>query len=89
MIVEKKRDCFDFFIDCFDFFIEKACIILKYLLQYSLLKRAYKMIAELCNGSTTDSDSVCWGSNPYSAAKEKIPKNPLFSKVFRDFCTFV
>ena len=25
--------------------------------------------AELCNGSTTDSDSVCWGSNPYSAAK--------------------
>ena len=28
-----------------------------------------KEIAELCNGSTTDSDSVCWGSNPYSAAK--------------------
>ncbi len=26
--------------------------------------------AELCNGSTTDSDSVCWGSNPYSAAKK-------------------
>lgn len=25
---------------------------------------------ELCNGSTTDSDSVCWGSNPYSAAKK-------------------
>ena len=24
---------------------------------------------ELCNGSTTDSDSVCWGSNPYSPAK--------------------
>ena len=23
---------------------------------------------ELCNGSTTDSDSVCWGSNPYSTA---------------------
>ena len=23
---------------------------------------------ELCNGSTTDSDSVCWGSNPYSPA---------------------
>ena len=28
-------------------------------------------IAELCKGSTTDSDSVCWGSNPYSAAKKK------------------
>lgn len=27
--------------------------------------------AELCNGSTTDSDSVCWGSNPYSAAKRE------------------
>ena len=27
-------------------------------------------IGELCNGSTTDSDSVCWGSNPYSAAKK-------------------
>ena len=24
---------------------------------------------ELCNGSTADSDSVCWGSNPYSPAK--------------------
>ena len=29
-----------------------------------------KQIAELCNGSTADSDSVCWGSNPYSAAKK-------------------
>ena len=26
---------------------------------------------ELCNGSTTDSDSVCWGSNPYSPAKNR------------------
>ena len=26
---------------------------------------------ELCNGSTTDSDSVCWGSNPYSPANNK------------------
>ena len=25
-------------------------------------------IAELCNGSTADSDSVCEGSNPSSAA---------------------
>ena len=30
-----------------------------------------RSLAELCNGSTTDSDSVCWGSNPYSAAKNK------------------
>ena len=28
-------------------------------------------IGELCNGSTTDSDSVCWGSNPYSPARKK------------------
>lgn len=27
-----------------------------------------KDIAELCNGSTADSDSVCEGSNPSSAA---------------------
>ena len=30
--------------------------------------RAYKRIAELCNGSTYDSDSYCLGSNPSSAA---------------------
>ena len=28
-------------------------------------------LAELCKGSTADSDSVCLGSNPSSAAKEK------------------
>ena len=28
-------------------------------------------LAELCNGSTPDSDSVCEGSNPSSAAKEQ------------------
>ena len=28
-------------------------------------------LAELCSGSTADSDSVCLGSNPYSPAKEK------------------
>ena len=27
-------------------------------------------IAELCNGSTADSDSVCLGSNPSSAASK-------------------
>ncbi len=33
----------------------------------------------MCNGSTTDSDSVCWGSNPYSAAKIK---NAIHRMVF-------
>ena len=33
-------------------------------------------IGEWCNGSTTDSDSVCWGSNPYPAAT----KNTTFVK---------
>ena len=28
-------------------------------------------IGEWCNGNTADSDSVFWGSNPYSPAKEK------------------
>ena len=28
--------------------------------------------AELCNGSTADSDSVCEGSNPSSAAKKQV-----------------
>ena len=29
------------------------------------------IIAELCKGSTNDSDSFCSGSNPDSAAKEE------------------
>ena len=33
-------------------------------------------IAELCKGSTADSDSVCLGSNPSSAAKNKRPLKP-------------
>ena len=37
-----------------------------------LLKNNQLNIGELCNGSTTDSDSVCWGSNPYSPAKKKV-----------------
>ncbi len=31
-------------------------------------------IAELCNGSTADSDSVCEGSNPSSAASGESPQ---------------
>ena len=38
--------------------------------------------AVLCNGSTTDSDSVCWGSNPYSAAKYE---NPLQILIYQGF----
>ena len=30
-----------------------------------------KNVAELCNGSTYDSDSYCLGSNPSSAAKKE------------------
>ena len=33
---------------------------------------------ELCNGSTADSDSVCWGSNPYSPARTKHRKRRCF-----------
>ena len=40
-------------------------------------KRAHQYLAELCSGSTADSDSVCLGSNPSSAAKRR--KTPLRS----------
>ena len=39
------------------------------LLVYTLIRQLN--IAELCKGSTTDSDSVCLGSNPSSAARKK------------------
>ena len=32
-------------------------------------------IAELCKGSTADSDSVCLGSNPSSAAKKRTKQS--------------
>ena len=36
-------------------------------------------IAVLCNGSTADSDSVCRGSNPFTAAKKKqVPTGTCF-----------
>ena len=37
--------------------------------------------AELCNGSTADSDSVCLGSNPSSAANIK-PRNPMITRLY-------
>ena len=41
-----------------------------------------KRIAGWCNGSTYDSDSYCWGSNPYSAATEKADKHLSLSAFF-------
>ena len=41
---------------------------------------------ELCNGSTTDSDSVCWGSNPYSPAK--APKPVVFGALLFNYSLF-
>ena len=42
----------------------------KYMLKYiSIYGIFFKDFAELCNGSTIDSGSVCEGSNPSSAAK--------------------
>ena len=48
-------------------------------------------IGELCNGSTTDSDSVCWGSNPYSPAIKRLRKrySPEKSLIFKDFFAFI
>ena len=40
-----------------------------------------KDIAELCNGSTADSDSVCEGSNPSSAASRE-PRHATRSGLF-------
>ena len=44
-------------------------------------------IARLCKGSTTDSDSVCLGSNPSPAARKKTffdKEKCLFSAKFAD-----
>ena len=37
-----------------------------------VFRRGHSQIAELCKGSTADSDSVCEGSNPSSAAKKPV-----------------
>ena len=62
----------------------------KYLTNPFCYARIYKhqtrvqYLAELCKGSTADSDSVCLGSNPSSAAKKKADceSNLLFSVIF-------
>ena len=42
-------------------------------------------IGELCNGSTADSDSACWGSNPYSPAKKLYFNSTAFLLSFVAF----
>ena len=44
-----------------------------------------RSIAELCNGSTYDSDSYCLGSNPSSAAKQQRFANVKVA----DLCLFL
>ena len=46
--------------------------------------RAQSKIAGLCKGSTTDSDSVCEGSNPSPAAKAKTAET-VATQQFRRF----
>jgi hypothetical protein len=41
------------------------------IVSFLLAKTADHFIAGLCNGSTTDSGSVCLGSNPSPAANKK------------------
>ena len=51
------------------------------MLKYTSAKK--KCIAELCKGSTADSDSVCLGSNPRSAARKKqIAKAICFFQLY-------
>ena len=43
-----------------------------------------RQIAGLCNGSTPDSDSVCEGSNPSPAAKNRLSiGQPVFTFIFQ------
>ena len=37
-----------------------------------VFREGHRQIAELCKGSTADSDSVCEGSNPSPAAKKPL-----------------
>ena len=60
-------------------------VLTKQFLCAKIIKRTkidlnFPYLAELCKGSTADSDSVCLGSNPSSAAIGKgTPKGVLFS----------
>ena len=54
----------------------------------SILNDIDSNVAQWCNGSTTDSGSVCWGSNPYWAAifiLSEFHKSYIFITAFRFF----
>ena len=75
------------------FFPEKAkiksCIISRFFVKIYLTKQIHSAIityvaesdkpniGDLCNGSTTDSDSVCEGSNPSSPARKNLIANAM------------
>ena len=49
--------------------------------EQAALRGSLDTVAELCNGSTYDSDSYCLGSNPSSAAtSEETPQSKSHSK---------
>ena len=53
---------------------------------------SHHFFAELCNGSTADSDSVCLGSNPSSAAKKEktfVTDKGFFFSTKSDFVALV
>ena len=48
----------------------------------NVVQMVYRFDAELCKGSTNDSDSFCLGSNPSSAAKKRAVLAALFFIIF-------
>ena len=49
-----------------------------------IVRKNKHIIGILCNGSTADSDSVCWGSNPYIPARKKaLAKAGAFFRYIR------
>ena len=52
-----------------------------------VFRKGHRQIAELCKGSTADSDSVCEGSNPSSAAKK--PVIGFNHRLFSNFSPFI
>ena len=70
------------FIKIFKVFVDKTRVIAYNNIRW--FTKQQKHIAELCKGSTTDSDSVCEGSNPSSATIVK----PLETQVSGGFFNF-
>ena len=50
-----------------------------------VFRKGHRQIAELCKGSTADSDSVCEGSNPSSAAITRKPVSVTLAGFLFDF----